>query len=96
LYDQMFYNADGTIKQVVPTVDGLKQLKYVDPYTKNLAVTMHKESGIETEECSEGGRNVAFIENGDWIQVKGVDFGNVGPTSFEARVASATNGGNIE
>jgi len=57
---------------------------------------MHKESGIETEECSEGGRNVAFIENGDWIQVKGVDFGNVGPTSFEARVASATNGGNIE
>jgi len=33
--DQMFYNADGTIKQVVPTVDGLKQLKYVDPYTKN-------------------------------------------------------------
>ena len=94
--DQMFYNADGTIKQVVPTVDGLKQLKYVDPYTKNLAVTMHKESGIETEECSEGGRNVAFIENGDWIQVKGVDFGNVGPTSFEARVASATNGGNIE
>jgi len=44
---------------------------------------MHKESGIETEECSEGGRNVAFIENGDWIQVKGVDFGNVGPTSLK-------------
>ncbi|HQA57464.1 MAG TPA: carbohydrate-binding protein [Acetivibrio sp.] len=94
--DQMFYNSDGTIKQVVPTVDGVKQLKYVNPYTKNLAVTIHKESGIETEECSEGGRNVSFIENGDWIQVKGVDFGSSGATSFEARVASNTNGGNIE
>lgn len=94
--DQLFYNSDGTIKQVVPTVDGLKQLKYVDPYAENTAVTMHKESGIETEECSEGGRNVAFIENGDWIQIKGVDFGSGGATSFEARVASNTEGGNIE
>ena len=39
--------------------------------------------------------NVSFIENGDYIKVKGVDFGT-GATSFEARVASATNGGNIE
>lgn len=93
--DQMFYNSDGTIKQVVPTVDGLEQLKYVDPYVKNLAVTMHKESGIETEECSEGGRNVGFLQDGDWIQVKGVDFKD-GATEFEARVASALNGGNIE
>ena len=94
--DQLFYNSDGTIKQVVPTVDGLPQLKYVDPYVENLAVTMHKENGIETEECSEGGRNVGFIENGDWIQVKGVDFGSSGAKGFEARVASDTNGGKIE
>ncbi len=94
--DEMFYNSDGTIKQVVPTVDGLKQLKYVDPYTKNSAVTMYKESGTETEECSEGARNVSMIQNGDWIEIKGVDFGNGGATSFDARVASATQGGNIE
>ncbi len=93
--DQMFFNSDGTIKQVVPTVDGLKQLKYVDPYVKNTAVNIYKESGIETEACSEGGRNVSSIQNGDWIQIKGVDFGN-GATSFEAGVASNTTGGNIE
>lgn len=93
--DEMFYNSDGTIKQVVPTKDGLTQLKYVNPYVENLAVTMHKENGIETEECSEGGRNVGFIENGDWIQVKGVDFGS-GAKSFEARVASGASGGKIE
>ncbi len=39
--------------------------------------------------------DVCNIENGDWIKVKGVDFGS-GAASFEARVASATNGGNIE
>ena len=39
--------------------------------------------------------DVCNIENGDYIKVKGVDFGS-GATSFEARVASATSGGNIE
>lgn len=93
--DELFYNADGTIKQVIPTKDGLPQLKYVNPYVENLAVTIHKENGIETEPCSEGGRNVGYIENGDWIQVKGVDFGS-GAKSFEARVASGSSGGKIE
>lgn len=93
--DRLEYNADGTIKKVTITKDGLPQLKYVDPYVKNLAVTMAEQNGIETEECGEGGRNLAFIENGDWIRVRGVDFGD-GATSFEARVASATDGGNIE
>jgi arabinoxylan arabinofuranohydrolase len=94
--DEMFHNADGTIKQVVPTVDGLKQLKYVDPYVKNSAVNMYKESGTETEVCSEGERNVSMIQNGDWIQIKGVDFGSSGAASFDARVASNAQGGNIE
>ncbi len=39
--------------------------------------------------------NVSTIENGDWIKIKGVDFG-AGANLFEARVASANNGGNIE
>jgi arabinoxylan arabinofuranohydrolase len=94
--DEMFYNADGTIKQVVPTEDGLTQLKYVDPYVTNTAVNMCKESGTETEVCSEGGRNVSMIQNGDWIKIKGVDFGNTAATDFEARVASNTQGGSIE
>lgn len=39
--------------------------------------------GVETEPCSEGGLNVSWIENGDCIKVKGVDFG-AGATSFGA------------
>lgn len=93
--DRLYYNADGTIQPVTITTNGLTQLKYVNPYITNEAETMAQESGISTEECSEGGRNVGYIENGDWIMIKGVDFGS-GATSFDARVASATNGGNIE
>ncbi len=36
------------------------------------------------------------IHNGDYIKVKGVDFGTDGAKSFIARVSSAANGGNIE
>ena len=93
--DRLEFNSDGTIKKVTITKDGLTQLKSVNPYQKNLAVTMAEQSGIETEECGEGGRNLSFIENGDWVRVRGVDFGE-GATSIEARVASNTSGGNIE
>lgn len=50
-------------------------------------------AGVETEDCSEGGVNVASIHHGDYIQVKGVAFGVNGPTSFTGRVASAASGG---
>jgi hypothetical protein len=52
-------------------------------------------SGIETEPSSEGGMNIGWIDNGDWIKVRGVAFGT-GAAAFNARVASATSGGNIE
>jgi arabinoxylan arabinofuranohydrolase len=93
--DRLYYNADGTMQQVKITTDGLPQLKNVNPYSTNEAETMAQETGINTEACSEGGRDVCNIDNGDWIRVRGVDFGS-GAASFDARVASATNGGNIE
>lgn len=53
------------------------------------------QSGIQTETCTEGGENIGYIENGDYAVYKSVDFGS-GKTSFTARVASGTSGGNIE
>jgi arabinoxylan arabinofuranohydrolase len=94
--DKLTYNEDGTIQKVTITKDGLTQLKNVNPYVVNEAETMAQEYGINTEACTEGGRDVCNIENGDWIRVRGVDFGITGAASFDARVASATSGGNIE
>ncbi|MCQ2460219.1 MAG: carbohydrate-binding protein, partial [Ruminococcus sp.] len=48
------------------------------------------QSGIDTENCSEGGKDVAYIENGDYIGFKNVDFGD-GAKNIQFRVGS--NGG---
>ena len=93
--DQFKYNADGTIPSIPMTQTGPTQLGNLNPYVKTEAETICWESGVEAEKCSEGGMNVGNIENGDWIKIKGVDFSR-GAVSFDARVASATNGGNIE
>ena len=43
-------------------------------------------SGIETENCSEGGLNAAFIENGDYIGFRDVDLTDAKDADF--RLAS--------
>jgi len=93
--DQFQHNADGSIETMVNTVDGLAQLSYINPFERVEAETMNAQSGINTETCKSGGLNVTNIESGDWIKVRGVDFGK-GAKSFEASVASTTTGGNIE
>ncbi|KAL2819608.1 glycosyl hydrolase [Aspergillus cavernicola] len=89
------YNSDGTIPELNMTADGPAQVVTLDPYVVQEAETMAWSEGIETQECSEGGLNIGYINNEDYIKVKGVAFGD-GAVSFNARVASAGNGGNIE
>ena len=92
--ERFTFNSNGTFPTITMTTAGAPQVGTLNPYVTNEAETTAWASGVETEAASEGGRNVAFIDNGDYIKVKGVDFGT-GAASFEARVASATNGGNI-
>lgn len=93
--EQFKYNSDGTIPNIPMTQNGPAQIKNLNPFVKTEAETFAWGSGIETEVCGEGGIDVCNIENGDYVKVKGVDFGT-GVTSFDARVASATSGGKIE
>ena len=51
-------------------------------------------SGIQTENCSEGSRNVGWIHNGDWLMFSNVDL--LGMNSIKARVASQSVGNYIE
>ncbi|KAL3434770.1 glycosyl hydrolase [Aspergillus tetrazonus] len=89
------YNADGTIPELSMTTAGPAQIGTLDPYRRQEAETIAWSDGIEVEACSEGGFNVANIDNGDYIKVGGVAF-DEGASSFTARVASAGNGGNLE
>ncbi|KAL4762203.1 glycoside hydrolase family 43 protein [Aspergillus foveolatus] len=93
--EEFTYNADGTIPELSMTTAGPAQIGTLDPYRRQEAETIAWSDGIEVEACSEGGFNVAYIDNGDYIKVRGVAF-DEGASSFTARVASAGNGGNLE
>jgi arabinoxylan arabinofuranohydrolase len=94
--ERLAYNGDGSIRKVTYTTNGVPQIGHVDPYVRVEGETFNAQSGIATGPCAEGGMAVCHIENGDWIKIKGVDFGAGGARRFNARVASAESGGNIE
>ena len=93
--EEFTYNADGTMPMSRMSTTGPASLAPLSPYQQVEAETIAFSSGLKTEVCSEGGIDVTQISNGDYIKVKGVDFGT-GAVSFDARVASAASGGNIE
>lgn len=93
--EQFSYGADGSIPQLSMTTAGPPQIEPLDPYVTQQAATTAWAGGVETERSSEGGQNLGWIENGDWVRVEGVAFG-AGAATFTARVASAGGGGRIE
>nr|WP_230689325.1 family 43 glycosylhydrolase [Catellatospora paridis] len=93
--EKFSYNSNGTIPTINMTSSGAPQIGTLNPYVRQEAETIAWESGVETEPAGEGTLDVGWIDNGDYLKVKGVAFGS-GATSFTARVASAGAGGNIE
>ena len=65
-----------------------------DAFSRIEAEDFTSQSGIRTETGSEG-VNVGFIDNGDYLRFEDVDFAD-GIEAFRVRVASATNGGDIQ
>lgn len=100
---EMTFNSDSSIKKVPwwgkgAPAPGVAQVSNLNPYDTIQAETICWEKGVRTEKCKDdgAGMDVDSIHNGDYIRVKGVDFGSDGAKSFDARVASATSGGSIE
>ena len=94
--DKFKHNADGTIDTMKNTVDGVAQLAFLNPFKRVEAETMNAQSGIYTEICKARGMDVCNIENGDWIKIRGVDFGKEGAQKFSASVAANVGNGQIE
>ena len=67
----------------------------VKPPTRIEAENYSSQSGIQTEDCSEGTLDVGYINSGDWCIYNGLNFGP-GTLRLNARVASAGSGGTIE
>ena len=89
--EELQYNADGTIQKVTFTTDGVKQLGHLDPYVRVEAETTNAQSGVETEPCMAGGMDLTNLENGDWVKLRGVDFGSPGAESFRAPEPAPTS-----
>ena len=68
---------------------------YIDNYLKIEAESYSSMSGVQTEACAEGGENVGYIENGDYMVFNNINFDS-GAVSLDARVATVTAGGSIE
>ncbi len=67
----------------------------ISAFTRIEAESYSEANGIQTSTCSEGGSYVGWIDNGDYVVYKNIDFGT-GASAVNMRVASATAGGSME
>jgi len=102
--NEVEFDEDGYIKEIIGNRIGIAQLKNLDPYKRNEAETIAWNKGITTEVSGAPGGfdanpdlnlNVTNINDDHWIAVAGADFGEEGATQFQANVAS-TVGGTME
>jgi hypothetical protein len=98
--DEMFYNADGTIKTVTVTDEGPAQIENFDPYDWYPALTSSKQKGIRSRSNFVQGKAADHVllplsSKEAWLRVSGVDFG-AGATGFTVEAASAADGNKIE
>lgn len=98
---QMHYNPDGTIQEVPYWLDNeVEQIEYVNPYALNEAEKMHWGFGLKTTPRNPWGAEkwnqlVTNIDDGEYLMVKGVDFGT-GANSLAVNVRSSLFGGTID
>jgi len=94
---EMTYNEDGTI-QKVPwwNKEGVAQVGAFNPYEQVEAATICYEKGVKTlpRGGDKRGVYVSATENGAWIKIKGVDFGEKA-TNFIASVAAESGGSSL-
>jgi len=95
--DQVTINAASkTITRVNGSKTGAPQVGRFDPYQKVNAATMAVMAGISTVEYqpASGARamKVSDINSGDWLALRGVDFGRNGANKFTCRVTPPSSG----
>ncbi|MBB3108040.1 arabinoxylan arabinofuranohydrolase [Paenibacillus phyllosphaerae] len=93
---------DGAIMEIQADYKGVGQVKDFNPYVRADAATMGWSAGVATEAAANAGEplNAALavtgIDNGDWIALSRVNFGERGASSFKASFLSGDTEGAIE
>lgn len=91
--NELEYNKDGSIKPVTADFTGVSPIQTLNPFEKHSAAEIARMKGISTQKGADG-MEVCDINNGDWISVRNVDFGD-GAENVEIS-ASVVNGGDVE
>ncbi|TQM78535.1 arabinoxylan arabinofuranohydrolase [Saccharothrix saharensis] len=93
------FNADGTVKEVLGTFDGVEQIRHLDPYRVVEAETIAWQQGLATKRLNAPNDvpQLALhdVDNGDWTSLSSADFG-AGATGVSARVKPLVAGGSIQ
>lgn len=93
--DSLFFNADGTIKKVIPTLRGIG----LTPATNQIQIDRYSNKSdegvaidfIDTANRFQGWKTI-FTRSGAWIQYNSVDFGKKTLNTVAVRALSATGG----
>ena len=102
---EMTFNADGTIQQVVGDYAGVDQVRDFDPFRTFEAETFGWSKGIATAKVDGGSAQfgsaapnltVKDIDNGDWTALSSVAFGDAGAASVSVKVKPLQAGGSID
>ena len=91
--DEINIREDGSIEMAKGTKFGVAQLKNFDPYQRVSAATMWTMGGLQTcaadrnaEVYGSGAMAVCGIDDGDWMCLSKVDFGDTGATEWLAEM----------
>lgn len=93
--NEVEYYEDGSIKPIDADMEGVSQLKAFSPYSEVAGTTIGWNSGIAPRDLGRNNMVLSSINNGDWLAIGGVDFGENGAETFKAEVAGLA-GGRIE
>ena len=95
--DEFTMGEDGTIGDIKMTKDARKQVGYLNPYEKINGATFAVMGGVDTAPADEvskqygcGNLLLTAINDGDFVKLQGVDFGDKGAKSISATIR--TNG----
>ncbi len=96
--EEFKYNADGTFPTIKMSKSGPLAIGHLNPYQQTEAATICWEQGVKTKPRGGDmpGVYVTANDNGGYIKVVSVDFGDKGATKFDASVAAAADGSTIE
>ncbi|MFF5079993.1 carbohydrate-binding protein [Actinoplanes sp. NPDC000266] len=92
-YVAVYQSSGGTTPPTTPPATTPPPSGTRDAFSRIEAESYNAASGVQVETCSEGGQDVGYIANGDWLQFNNVNFSSGGVRDFVARVASGAGSG---